>query len=82
MGVWVWRAIGLAVVAVAVVIALWFMGQVGNAIGGVNLTPPTATASASPTILLPGPSASPTGPAPSASSSAPAKRSPSPSPKH
>jgi hypothetical protein len=56
---WVWRLIGLAVVAVAVVVALWFMGQVAGAVGGVDFATPTASPIA--TATLPGPSVSPTG---------------------
>jgi hypothetical protein len=78
---WVWRLIGLAVVALAIVAALWLMGQVAGAIGGVDF----ATATPSPTAIAtsPGPSVSPTGsglqpslsPAPSASG----RRTPTPS---
>ena len=78
---WVWRSIGLAVVAVAVVAALWFMGQVAGAIGGVDFA--TLTPSPSATATIPGPSVSPTGsglqPSPSAAPSASGKHTPTPS---
>lgn len=79
---WVWRSIGLAVVVVAAVAALWFMGQVGGALGSIDLaTPvPSATASPSPTQAIPSPSASPSSSAPPSPSPTP-KKKPSPTPK-
>ncbi|HEY7941445.1 MAG TPA: hypothetical protein VID25_05830 [Candidatus Limnocylindrales bacterium] len=80
---WVWRSIGLAVVVVAAVVALWFMGQVGDAVGGITLATPVASVTASPTPTAPfaSPSASPSGsglrPTPSPSP----QKKPSPTPK-
>ena len=76
---WVWRSIGLAVVAVAVIAALWFMGQVAGAIGGVDFATPRPSPTA--TATIPGPSVSPTvsGLQPSPSPSASGKRTPTPS---
>jgi len=77
---WVWRSIGLAVVAVAVVIALWAMGQVAGAIGDVTFPTPTTsvTATATATGTSPSASPSPSGPPPSPSPSAKRKASPTP----
>lgn len=76
---WVWRSIGLAVVAVAVVAALWFMGQVAGAMGSLDFA--TATPSFTAAATIPGPSVSPTGTGlvPSPVPSASGKHTPTPS---
>jgi len=78
---WVWRSIGLAVVVVAAVVALWFMGQVGGAVGGLTFATPAPSITASPTPTAPLVSASAS---PSASGLAPSpspQKKPSPTPK-
>lgn len=78
---WVWRSIGLAVVAVAVVVALWFTGQVVGAIGGVTFASPSTSASASATAAITSPSASPSSSGLQPSPSPSAKPKPSATPK-
>ena len=79
---WVWRSIGLAVVAVAIVAALWFMGQVGGAIGGLTFATPTDTATPSVTssAVIGSPSASPSASVAPSPSTTP-KKKPTPTPK-
>ena len=73
---WVWRSIGLAVVVVAAVVALWFMGQVGGAVGGVTFATPAASITASPTPTRRSPARPPR---PSGSGLAAPHRRPTPS---
>lgn len=77
---WVWRSIGLVVVAVAVVIALWFTGQVVGAIGSVTFATPSTSASPSATAAITSQSASPSNSGLQPSPSPSAKQEPSPTP--
>jgi len=80
---WVWRSIGLAVVAVAIVAALWFMSQVGGAIGGITFATPTETATpaATSTAVITSPSVSPSASVVAPPPSPTPKKKPTPTPK-